>query len=155
MRQSFIVPINFILMLGKVKMGFQKISGIGRQQDVLWIQEGGVNDHAIALRAPQNSPCQLKFERGVLMADDSKYMKDIFQKYIIGDLFVVPRDIVDSNLAGSILVTSSKDTSTVAQYDFQCGGILDWSISDLDAQGSSPLIETFTIAHYGLKRKYS
>ena len=47
------------------------------------------------------------------------------------------------------MLDESQDIKAI--YSFISQGVIEWELSDLDAARSTPLIETFTITHNGLK----
>lgn len=142
---EIILPIRFIVLFGISVMGFQKVSGIGKQHDVEWTTEGGVNDHPIMLHSPHKMPHQLRFSRGIKM--NALSLKNLLMSGGIktdnyGQMGMSPN-------IGTIIVLNS-EKSVKAIYGFVSRGVLEWEVNDLDAQATQPLIETFTVAHDGL-----
>lgn len=141
-----VMPIRFVVLFGVQVMGFQKVSGLGRQFDVEWVNEGGVNDHPILLPGQQKAPFQLRFSRGVCL------------RTVSTESFSAPGSMVANNFGpmgrlsnvGTILVLD-RNGAVAAIYAFLSRGVLEWTVDDLDAQGGGPLIETFTVAHDGLR----
>ena len=62
-----IVAVRFIVLFNAVTLGFQSVSGIGRNQSVDFISEGGRNDYPIRIPKPQTEPHRLTFKRGYQM----------------------------------------------------------------------------------------
>ncbi len=142
---EIILPIRFIVLFGIDVMGFQKVSGIGKQEDVEWVNEGGVNGHPIKLHTPHKSPHQLRFSRGVKMNSISLsnlLMSGGIKTNNYGQMGA------SSNIGTIIVLNAEKDVKAI--YGFISRGVLEWEVNDLDAQAAQPLIETFTVAHDGL-----
>ncbi len=142
---EIVLPIRFIVLFGIEVMGFQRVSGLGKAEDVDWFQEGGVNGHPVMLRGPQRSPYQLRFSRGVKMNSiglDSLLSLSAGMPDHYGSMGAA------TNI-GTILVLN-QERSVKAIYGFVSHGVLEWEVDDLDAQGGGALIETFTVAHDGL-----
>lgn len=142
---EIVLPIRFIVLFGIEVMGFQRVSGLGKAEDVEWFQEGGVNGHPVMLRGPQKNPYQLRFSRGVKM---SSIGLDMLLSLSGGKLDHYGSMGQSTNI-GTVMVLD-RGRSVKAIYGFLSHGVLEWEVDDLDAQGSSPLIETFTVAHDGL-----
>lgn len=137
-----IVAVRFIVMFNAVTLGFQSVSGIGSQRSVSYVSEGGRNDYPILLPKPQSEPHRLTFKRGYQMRKAS----------ILGLLagYTGTQAIEAQKALGLILVLDERQ-SIKAIYSFISQGVVEWEVSDLDATRSTPLIETFTITHRGLK----
>ena len=137
-----IVAVRFIVLFNAVTLGFQSVSGIGTQRSVDFISEGGRNDYPILIPKPQSEPHRLTFKRGYQMRKLS----------ITGLLagYSGARAIAAQGALGLMLVLD-EGQSIKAIYSFISQGVVEWEVSDLDATRSTPLIETFTITHKGLK----
>lgn len=137
-----IAGVRFIVMFNMSTLGFQSVSGIGTQRSVEFISEGGRNDCPVLIPKPQKEPYRLTFKRGYQMRELS----------ITGLLsgLAGAQAIEASRALGLILVLDERQ-EIKAIYSFISQGVLEWEVSDLDAARASPLIETFTIAHQGLK----
>lgn len=139
------MPIRFIVLFGIETMGFQRVSGLGKAEDVDWFVEGGVNDHPVMLRGPQKNPYQLRFSRGVKM-------NALGLNTLLSLGGVQPSHYGSmgwSSNIGTILVLN-REKAIKAIYGFTSHGVLEWEVGELDAEGREPLIETFTVAHDGL-----
>lgn len=142
---EIVLPIRFLVLFGVEVMGFQRVSGLGRAEDVEWFNEGGVNDHPMMLRGPQKNPYQLRFSRGMKM--NSIGLNTLLS--LAGGRLDHYGGMGMSTNIGTVLVLGREGT-VKALYGFVSHGVLEWEVEDLDAQGASPLIETFTVAHDGL-----
>lgn len=137
-----IVAVRFIVLFNTTTLGFQSVSGIGTQRSVGYVSEGGRNDYPILVPKPQSEPHRLTFKRGYQMRKLS----------ITGLLsgYIGSQAIEAKGALGTILVLDESQ-SIKAIYSFISQGVVEWEVSDLDAGRSTPLIETFTITHRGLK----
>ena len=141
-RYDPILAARFIVLFNTATLGFQSVSGLGTQRPVSFISEGGRNDYPILIPKPQTEPNRLTFRRGYEM-----------RKLSLTGLLpscVGPQAIEARGALGTILVLDEKQ-SIKAIYSFISQGVVEWEMSDLDAGRSTPLIETFTITHRGLK----
>lgn len=134
--------VRFIVLFNMSTLGFQSVSGIGTQRSVDFISEGGRNDYPILIPKPQSEPFRLTFKRGYRMRELS--VAGLLSKYMGAQA------IEASPALGLILVLDERQ-EIKAIYSFISQGVLEWEVSDLDASRASPLIETFTITHRGLK----
>lgn len=143
-KTSPVLSINFLVLFNTSIMGFQNISGINSVREKEFIQEGGRNDHPIPLEAPRKDPYKITFKRGYIIRSKS-----------VADLLGVsnPFNNIDAwkDTATGLILVLSPSKEIQAMYGFISDGMLDWSLSDLDANQSNQLIETFTITHRGLK----
>lgn len=137
-----IVAVRFIVLFNTTTLGFQSVSGIGIERSVSYVSEGGRNDYPILIPKPQSEPHRLTFKRGYEMRKAS----------VLGLLsgYAGSQAIEAKGALGTILVLDETQ-SIKAIYSFISQGVVEWEVSDLDAERSSPLIETFTIAHRGLQ----
>ena len=137
-----IVAVRFIVLFNAVTLGFQSVSGIGTQRSVDFISEGGRNDYPILIPKPQSEPHRLTFKRGYQM-----------RKLSITGLLAgyTGAQAIEAQGALGLILVLDKGESIKAIYSFISQGVVEWELSDLDATRSTPLIETFTITHKGLK----
>ena len=142
-RREPFAAVNFIVIMGLSIYGFQSVSGISRTQEMDYIVEGGRNNFPIALKKPHSSPHKLTFKRGYIVR--SGISKLPFMGMVTGD-----ESLTMPGSPGFIIVMG-RDRELKAIFTFISQGIEEWSMSDLDAQSSTPCIETFTIVHRGLK----
>lgn len=138
-----IAGVRFIVMFNMSTLGFQSVSGIGTQRSVEFISEGGRNDYPILLPKPQKEPYRLTFKRGY-------QMRELTIANLLTGGLMGPQAIEAPRALGLILVLDERQ-EIKAIYSFMSQGVLEWEVSDLDASRSAPMIETFTIAHQGLK----
>ena len=139
-----VLSINFLVLFNVSVMGFQSVSGISCAQDREFIQEGGRNGYPIPLRIPRKDPYKLTFKRGYIIRNIS----------LAGVLGVSnPFNNIEAykDMATGLILVLGSNREIKAMYGFISDGMLDWSVSDLDANTSNQLIETFTIVHRGLK----
>ena len=137
-----IVAVRFIVMFNVATLGFQSVSGIYTPRSVDFVSEGGRNDYPILLPKPQSEPHRLTFKRGYQMRKLS--LTGLLAGY------TGTQAIEAKKALGTILVLDeSQDIKAI--YSFISQGVIEWELSDLDASHSTPLIETFTITHNGLK----
>ena len=137
-----IVAVRFIVMFNVATLGFQSVSGISTQRSVGFVSEGVRNDYPILLPKPQSEPHRLTFKRGYQMRKLS--LTGLLAGY------TGTQAIEAKKALGTILVLDeSQDIKAI--YSFISQGVIEWELSDLDASRSTPLIETFTITHNGLK----
>jgi len=143
-KTSPVLSINFLVLFNTSIMGFQSISGISSSKEKEFIQEGGRNDYPIPLAAPRREPYKITFKRGYVIRSKS-----------VANLLGVtnPFNNIDAwkDMATGLILVLSSNKEIQAMYGFVSDGMLDWSLSDLDANQSNQLIETFTITHRGLK----
>ena len=137
-----IVAVRFIVLFNAVTLGFQSVSGIGTQRSVDFISEGGRNDYPILIPKPQTEPHRLTFKRGYQM-----------RKLSITGLLAgyTGAQAIEAQGALGLILVLDEGQSIKAIYSFISQGVVEWEVSDLDATRSTPLIETFTITHKGLK----
>lgn len=137
-----IPAVRFIVMFNITTLGFQSVSGIGTQRSVDFISEGGRNDYPILIPKPQSEPFRLTFKRGYQMRELS--VAGLLSKYM-------GVQAIESKQALGLILVLNESQNIKAIYSFLSQGVLEWELSDLDATRTAPLIETFTIAHRGLK----
>ena len=142
-RREPFAAVNFIVIIGLSIYGFQSVSGISRTQEMDYIIEGGRNNFPIPLKKPHSSPHKLTFKRGYLVR--SGLSKVPFLGMTIGD------ESLKTPGAPGFIFVMGRDRELKAAFTFLSQGLEEWSMSDLDAQSSSPCIETFTIIHRGLR----
>lgn len=143
---DIVTSMNFIVMLGPTIMAFQSVSEINMVREVRYINEGGRNDYPLMLKEPKKSPHKLVFKRGRIASNSSAGM-DAFRK--VGDVLQTRHIMNSSGTIGCILVMNP-NRELKAIYGFQSMGMIEWSLSDLDAERSACLIESMTIVHKGL-----
>ena len=135
--------INFVVMLGVTVFGFQSVTGFSKKREVDSIVEGGRNDNVILLKKPMSQIQTLTFKRGYRS-------RSLISSYLpITDLLFGDTALDYPGMPGTIFVLG-RDRELRGLFAFRAQGIIEWTMSDLDAQSSVPLIETFTIAHEGL-----
>lgn len=137
-----IVAVRFIVLFNTTTLGFQSVSGLETKRSVGYVSEGGRNDYPILIPKPQSEPHRLTFKRGYQMRKLS------ITGLLAGN--VGSQAIEARGALGTILVLDEKQ-SIKAIYSFISQGVVEWEVSDLNAERSAPLIETFTITHRGLK----
>ena len=135
--------VNFIVIIGLSIYGFQSVSGISRTQEMDYIVEGGRNNFPIALKKPHSSPPKLTFKRGYVMRTVTSKLP--FMSMVTGD-----EALMTPGSPGFIIVMG-RARQLKGIFTFISQGLEEWSMSDLDAQSSTPCIETFTIVHRGLR----
>lgn len=143
--KEVLTSIRFVVLINIHTIGFQSVGGIGRSYDVDYITEGGKNDYPYVMKLPQTTPHKLTFKRGVVM---KKFNILSLLKGSIGSLDSTTA-ITSRGSIGTIIVLGEKQ-EIKAIYGFISEGEAEWTVSDLDAEKASPLIETFTITHRGL-----
>lgn len=119
-------------------MSFSNIKSISTEVEVEALREGGVNDHVHILRKPSSSIQKLVFERGVCQGN----IVSALAAFSVGTNLLLP---------GTILVNNAKGIP-VSAFIFTSGIVLKWQVSDLDASSSKVLVETFEVAHTGIKQ---
>ncbi len=129
---------RFFVLLGPLKMSFSNIKNISTEVEVEALKEGGVNDHVHILRKPSSSIQKLVFERGVCQGN----ILSMVSAFSVGTNLLLP---------GTILVNNAKGMPVNA-FIFTSGIVLKWKVSDLNASESKVLIETFEVAHTGIKQ---
>ena len=137
-----IVPIRFIVLFNAVTLGFQSVSGIGTRRSVDFVSEGGRNDYPVLIPKPQTEPQRLTFKRGYQMRKMS--LTGLLAGY-------TGSQAIEANTALGLILVLDRGESVKAIYSFISQGAVEWELSDLDATRSTPLIETYTIVHKGLK----
>ena len=148
-----VLSFHFIVILGKLIIPFQSISGIGMKRDFQYINEGGRNDYPIRLMNPQSSPHELTFKRGIPTGGfRDPFLSDYFCPMDKETVFLMQRCKSIRGAAGRIVVLNRNHVPK-ASYSFVAQGLSEWSVSELDSMsGTQPLIETMTVIHNGLKR---
>lgn len=134
--------VRFIVLFNMSTLGFQSVSGIGTQRSVDFISEGGRNDYPIMIPKPQAEPFRLTFERGYRMRELS--ITGLLSKYM-------GAQAIEANPALGLILVLDEQQEIKAIYSFISQGVLEWQVSELNASRTTPLIETFTVAHRGLK----
>lgn len=137
--------INFVVILGTSILGFQSVSGISQKREMDYIVEGGRNGYPIMLKKPMSQPQTLTFKRGYRSRTLASSIP--FLDALIGDAFL------DWPGAIGMIFVLGNAREIKGLFTFRSLGLVEWSMSDLDAQSSVPCIETFTIAHKGLENK--
>ncbi len=137
-----IVAVRFIVLFNTSTLGFQSVSGIGTQRSVEYVSEGGRNDYPILIPKPQSEAHRLTFKRGYQMRKAS--LMGLLSGY-------TGSQAIEANGALGLILVLDESQSIKAIYSFISQGVVEWEVSDLDATRSTPLIETFTITHKGLK----
>lgn len=143
---EIVTSMNFIVTLGTSVMAFQSVSEINLSKEVKYINEGGRNDYPLMLKEPKKSPHKLVFKRG-RVAHASMLNGGNFQD--VFDVLHSKHIMWSSGSLGSIFVMNPNRV-VKAIYGFQSMGMIEWSLSDLDAERSACLIESMTIVHKGL-----
>lgn len=144
-RSEPFAAINFIVILGTSILGFQSVSGISQKREMDYIVEGGRNGHPIMLKKPLSQPQTLTFKRGYRSRTLASSIP--FFDAFIGDVFL------DWPGAQGLIFVLGNAREVRGLFTFKSLGLVEWSMSDLDAQSSVPCIETFTIAHKGLENR--
>ena len=158
---------NFKVDFNGITFGFQSVSGIEVTRKVEFYDEGGVNDHRIMLGKPQDDTPELTFTRGLILRTSSavtggakaaiaNIKNNTARKTAFFALNALdPQELLEIGPAlGTITVYSTTRRGQIAgMYSFLALGITKWALSDLDSRdGSSLLIETFTVVHTGITR---
>ncbi len=139
-----VTGIRFVVLLDFCTIGFQSISNIESTTEYEFINEGGNNGAAYAMRKPCTTEKKLVFTKGIIM-------NKLSLTSILLSSFPNARDSLEnSGSIGTILVLGP-DREIKAIYGFISHGLLEWKLSDLNAMKPDALIETFTILHGGLK----
>lgn len=144
-RSEPFAAINFVVILGTSILGFQSVSGLSQKKEMDYIVEGGRNDHPIFLKKPRSQPQTLTFKRGYRT-------RTLMSAIPFIDMFLGDAWIDYPNAVGLIFVLGNA-RSLRAVFSFRNMGLIEWSMSDLDAQSSVPCIETFTIGYTDLKNR--
>ena len=144
--KGILPSVNFIVFFNEFAMGFQSVSEITMGKEYRYVNEGGSNGYPARLRVPNSSPHKLVFKRGYRL----KKWASLDSLALLGVGAASPEQAIKNPGLGLILVLDS-DRNIKTCFAFISQGQTDWSLSDLDAQNSAPLIETFTITHTGLK----
>jgi len=147
------LSIRFVVLAGISALGFQSISDIGKTGDFQYIVEGGNNQYPYLMRKPQETPHKMTFKRGITLRGFSlaSVVKSLASGGSpLGDLSLDPlKSMLGKGTIGTILVLDH-GRNVKGIYSFVSQGIIEWSLSELNAMRSEPLIETVTIAHNGL-----
>ena len=147
------LSIRFVVLTGISAVGFQSVSEIGKTGDFSYIVEGGNNQYPYLMRKPQETPHRLTFKRGITLRGFSlagAVASVASGGSPLGDMSLDPlKSMLKKGTIGTILVLDH-GRNVKAIYSFVSQGIIEWSLSELNAQRSEPLIETITIAHNGL-----
>lgn len=149
---EIVLSFHFIVILGKELFAFQSIAGIGMKRDCQFINEGGRNEYPIRLLGPQTTPYKLIFKRGIPVgAKDSPFLSDYFCN--MDGFSSSTQSSKNIRGANGVIYVLNQNKEIRAEYSFVAQGLLEWSVTDLDAMnGKKPLIESMTIVHNGLKR---
>lgn len=126
---------NFFLMIGALKVGFQKISGIGVETEPEYIYEGG-HQMPYPLQGAKNKPGRITFEKGHGYLNPFKGRMGLQVGMWISD----PCSIV----------IMGNDRKPVRVFGFDGGLIVSWETSALDAQSNELLIDKVVIEHSGI-----
>lgn len=145
-KKEVILSVRFVVLFGMHTLGFQSVSDIGKVSDVKFINEGGRNDYPLKLRMPQSTPHKLTFKRGYEMRKIT--LLDLVNPW--SSFTDAQKTLEAKNSLGTILILNDHQ-EVKAMYSFISQGLIEWTLSELDAEKSAPLIETFTISHNGLK----
>lgn len=139
-----VLSINFLVLFNTSLMGFQSISGISSTRDKEFIQEGGRNGYPVPLKTYRKDPYKITFKRGYVI-------RKLSVTSLIG--LANPFDNINAwkDMAVGLILVLGSGRQIQAMYGFISDGMLDWSLSDLNANESGQLIETLTITHRGLK----
>lgn len=160
----FITQMNFIVTLNEFTFGFKSVSGIEVNKPFDYYDEGGVNDHQIAVGRPENSSKELTFTRGLLIrspafidnvarAAAAAIPNNVARKAaLIAASSLSPREALEDGPALGIIQVFGRNRRLHSLYSFMSLGMTKWSGGDLDATTNDVLIESITIAHTGITR---
>lgn len=131
-----IVAPRFVVSFGYAMLGFQSVSGISINTPKESINEGG-RDTVISVRTQASDSYKLTFTRGYVMRDPINIFSNLL-------------DFCWKKRCNGMIIILDIAKNVKAIYGFQSEGVVEWSLSDLNAMRSEQLIETFTITHSGL-----
>ena len=147
------ISIRFVVLAGISAVGFQSVGEIGKTGDFSYIVEGGNNQYPYLMRKPQSTPHRMTFKRGITLRGFS--LATVIANVAsggspLGDLSLDPlKTMFKKGTIGTVLILDH-GRNVKAIYSFVSQGIIEWSLSELNALRSEPVIETITIAHNGL-----
>jgi phage tail-like protein len=124
---------------GLVVGGFNEVTGLGREIEVLDYREGGVNDHLRRRAGPTRYPSNLTLRRGIT---DSAALWDWSQDTLPGTV---------RRRNGSIVLLDESGEE-VWRWNFTGAYPVRWSGPELRAQGGAIAMESLELAHHGLSR---
>lgn len=126
---TLVFNYNFKVSLGSIEMGFQKVSGIGRNIEVCTIKEGGLNGMVHVFPDRVNQAGVLHLESGVVLEAYSPLLH-------IGTSIDTMRIDVLNQARKSVRV-----------YHLKHLVITKWELSDFTAAQSEILIDRFDLAY--------
>lgn len=130
---------NFLVEIdGVTKAGFQEVSGLGAEVDVIEYREGGDNPGAV-----RKFPGQIRYSNIVLK-------RGFTQDRSLWNWF---KAVLDGNVqraSGSVILLDSA-RNPVLRWNFREGWPCKWEGPCLNGQDSETAIETLVVAHEGIE----
>jgi uncharacterized protein YsxB (DUF464 family) len=147
-----ITSVRFVVLAEASAIGFQSVSDIGKTGDFMPVTEGGNNQYPYMMKKPQETPHKLTFKRGILLRTGKNENADIKRTggFVNPDNSLDPLKQMFGNGSIGTLLILDHAREIKAMYSFISQGITEWSLSELDATRSEPIIETISIIHNGL-----
>lgn len=128
---------SFLAFFGPITVSFSKISGLCNEMNVETIQEGGVNDAKVMLLGPRTKLGTVTYEHGIGTLNPLNRQFEAVNQF--GVIFTFPT---------TILVFSNRILKRAVGYN---GGVpVKWSLSALDAQTGSIVLDTVEVTHQGI-----
>lgn len=156
--------MNFIVTLNEFTFGFRSVSGIQTSRSLEYYDEGGVNDHQIAVGQPNKTNGELTFTRGLLIrspvsidnaarAAAAAVPNNVARKAaLIAASSLSPREALEDGPALGIIQVFDRHRRLHSLYSFLSLGMTSWNVGELDAMSGDLAIESITIAHTGITR---
>jgi phage tail-like protein len=129
---SFLVELD-----GLAAAGFNEVSGLAAELEVLDYREGGVNEYVHRLAGPVRHPSNLTLRRG-LTADTDLW--DWWTEVASGSI---------RRRNASVLLLAA-DRSIARRWEVVGAYPVRWSGPDLRAEGGAVAVETLELAHCGI-----
>lgn len=133
------VNYNFLVEIdGITRAAFQECSGLDSRVDVIEYRQGGENT-TLRKMPGMTKYANIVLKRGVT---DDRELYDWHRSIIEGDI---------SRRNGSIILLG-RNGAEVARWDFERAWPVKWTGPSFNAEGNDTAIESFELAHEGLKR---
>ncbi|MDX6443401.1 MAG: hypothetical protein QOH71_475 [Blastocatellia bacterium] len=137
-RQDPLRAFRFLVEIeGITSGGFTRVKGLSREVKVESYREGGVNDYEHKLVTQVNYPVVI-LERGLAL----------------DDLWTWAQATADGEVRRRTIRIRLQNEANEKVWAWQVEYALPvkWTVSDLDAQSSSVVMETLELAHHGLRK---
>ncbi|MCM1106290.1 MAG: phage tail protein [Blautia sp.] len=135
---EYAADFRFLVVTGKgdgSRLRFSKISGLAYAMEYEEIAEGGRNEGPHIVTAPHKRHSPLVLEHGIL--PEESWLSKLRPGMRLGTSL-------------TIILLDAQGNQTKRKFWVEDGIVTKWEAADLDAMGSSVLIEKFELLHDGI-----